>query len=328
MRRASRCFLAVAAAACAVFAPRAVQAQAYAERPITLVVASSPGGPADAAARLITDRMSAILGQQIVIEALPGAGGTIGMAHVARAAPDGYTLLIHQNGFAIAPALYDKLPFDVARDFVTVGLVNQSRTYLVGRKSLPASSFAELVAWAKEPGRSVKVAHPGKGTLGHFQMVTLARVLGIKADLIPYRGSAMALNDLLGGHIDITHVAAVVSAPYVRSGAIKAYAYTGEVRSDISDVATYAETGHPEMARSLWHALFAPAGTPRPILERLNAALSETLSDPRVVKAYADSGLEMFPREQWPLVAAQAKIREELKFYAQLARDNGMKPEP
>ena len=206
------------ALACVVFATHQAQAQNYPQRPITIIVASSAGGPADTAARLIVDRMSAAFGQQIIIETVAGAGGTIGMGRVARAAPDGYTLLIHQNGFAITPAIHDKLPFDTRKDFVAVGLVNQSRTFLLGRKSLDAKNFTELLAWMKLPATTVKIAHPGKGTLGHLQLAALARTLGIKADFIPYRGSAMALNDLLGGHIDITHVAAAVSAPYVSAG--------------------------------------------------------------------------------------------------------------
>jgi tripartite-type tricarboxylate transporter receptor subunit TctC len=179
----------------------------------------------------------------------------------------------------------------------------------------------------KVPGTTVKIAHPGKGTFGHLQLVTLARTLGINADFIPYRGAAMSLNDLLGGHIDITHVAAPVSAPYVRAGAIKGYAYTGETRSDISDVPTYAELGYPHMTRSIWHVLFAPAGTPRPILERLNAALGETLSDARVVRAYAEAGVEFFPKERWSLAAADEFVRDELEFYAKVVRESDIKPE-
>jgi tripartite-type tricarboxylate transporter receptor subunit TctC len=326
MARARLC-MTIAVTGWAVFVAHAAQAQSYPQRPITLIVASSAGGPADTAARLIVDRMSATLGQQIIIETVAGAGGTIGMARVARAAPDGYTLLVHQNGFAITPAIHDKLPFDTRKDFVAVGLVNQSRTYLVGRKSLEPKNFAELLAWMKVPGTSVKIAHPGKGTFGHLQLLLLARALGIQPDFIPYRGAAMALNDLLGGHVDITHVAAPVSAPYVRAGAIKGYAYTGESRSDISDVPTYAELGYPQIGRSLWHVLFAPAGTPRPILERLNAALSETLSDPRVLKGYADSGVETYPKERWSLEAADDFVRGELEFYAKVVRESDFKPE-
>ncbi len=156
------------------------QAQAYPSRPITVVVPSSAGGPADVAARLIGDKMSAVLGQQLVVETAPGAGGTIGMAKVARAAPDGYTLLIHQNGFAITPTLYSKLAFDTEKDFVTVGLVNQSAVILVSRKDLPANNFKELVAWAKGPGKPAKYAHPGAGTLGHLQTLMLVKSMGIE----------------------------------------------------------------------------------------------------------------------------------------------------
>ena len=312
-----------------LIAASAAIAQNYPQRPITLIVPSSAGGPADAAARLIVERMSQSLGQQIVIETAPGAGGTIGMVRAARAAPDGYTLLIHQNGFAIAPALYDKLAFDTAKDFVTVGLANQSRNFLVGRKSLPAKDFAELVAWMKGPGKPARLAHPGVGTFGHLQTLVLMRGLGAEANLIPYRGIAPAVNDLLGEHIDIVEVAAAVSGPHIKAGSIKAYAYTGAKRNaPFPDVPTYGELGYKEMEHPFWHALFAPAATPPAILERLNAALRETLSDPRVRKAYADSGVEAFPQEQWSLQAADAYVRRELENYARIVRENNIKAEP
>jgi tripartite-type tricarboxylate transporter receptor subunit TctC len=303
-------------------------AQPYPQRPIMLIVPSSAGGPADAAARLIVDRMSAILGQQIIIEAVPGAGGTIGMSRVARAAPDGYTLLIHQNGFAITPALYDKLGFDTAKDFVAVGLVNQSRNYLVGRKTLPAKTFAELVTWMKGPGSPAKLAHPGKGTFGHLQAVTLDRALDLKVNMIPYRGIAPAVNDLLGGHVDLAEVAAAVSGPHIRAGSLIAYAYTGETRKDLPDVPTYGELRLPQLERSFWHALFAPAGTPRPILDRLNAALRETLTDPRVLKSYTDSGVEPFPAAQSSIEAAQTFVKGEIAHYEKVVRENNIKAEP
>ena len=319
-----------AAAACLLGAfTYGAQAQAYPQRPITFIVPSSPGGPGDVTARLIADRMTASLGQQVVVETVPGAGGTIGMGRVARAAPDGYTLLIHQNGFAIAPALYEKLPFDTAKDFVTVGLVNLSHTYIVGRKSLPAKDFAELAAWMNGPGKPAKVAHPGMGTNGHLQTTMLVRAIGAEATLVPYRGIAPAVNDLLGEHIDVTQVGAAVAGPHIRAGNMRVYASTASKRTAaFPDVPTLGEVGYKQLERPFWHALFAPAATPRPILERLNVALRETLADPRVQKAYADAGVEAFPREQWPLEAADAYVRSELAFWGKVVRDNNIKAEP
>lgn len=306
-----------------------VHAQHYPQRPITIIVPSSPGGPADNAARLIADRMGAILGQPVIIETVPGAGGTIGMARVARAEPDGYTLLVHQNGFAITPALYDKLSFDAARDFVAIGLVNRSFTYFAGRKSLPAKNFAELVAWMKGPGKPVRFAHPGVGSNSHLQSLMFVRAVGAEATLIPYRGIAPAVNDLLGEHVDLTQVAAAVAAPHIRAGRMIAYASTASKRDPaFPEVPTLGEVGHPELERPFWHALFAPAATPKPVLERLNAALRETLADAQVRKLYADSGLEAFPPEQSSIDAANAFVRDEIAVYGRVVRENNIKLEP
>jgi tripartite-type tricarboxylate transporter receptor subunit TctC len=324
-----RNLLAIAAVAfgCALAAQGAV-AQSYPNRVITIIVPSSPGGPGDVSARLIAERLSASLGQQIVIETVPGAGGTIGMGRVARAAPDGYTLLVHQNGFAITPALYEKLNFDTAKDFVAVGLLNRSYTVFVGRKSLPANNFAELVAWMKGPGKPAKVAHPGKGTNGHLQTLMFVNAIGTEATFVPYRGIAPAVNDLLGEHIDVTQVGAAVAAPHIRAGSMKAYVSTASQRiAAFPDIPTLGEVGYKDLERQFWHALFAPAATPKPILERLNAALQETLADPRVQKAYADSGVEAYPPEQLSLDAANTFLREELAFWGKVVRDNNVKPD-
>jgi tripartite-type tricarboxylate transporter receptor subunit TctC len=264
-----------------------------------------------------------------VIETVPGAGGTIGMARVARAAPDGYTLLVHQNGFAITPALYDKLNFDTAKDFVAVGMVNQSFTYFVGRKSLPAKNFTELVAWMKGPGKPAKVGHPGVGTNGQLQSLMFVRAIGAEATLIPYRGIAPAVNDLLGEHIDITQVGAAVAGPHIRSGNMIAYTSTASKRSPLfPDVPTLGEVGYPNLERPFWHAMFAPTGTPRPVLERLNAALRDAINDPQVQKGYADSGLEAFTAEQSSIDAANKYIQGEIELWGKVVRENNVKLEP
>jgi tripartite-type tricarboxylate transporter receptor subunit TctC len=306
----------------------AAAAENYPDHPITLVVPSAAGGPADVSARLIADRLSTSLGQPVVVEDFPGAGGTIGMARVARAAPDGYTLLVHQTGFAITPALYAKLPFDTEKDFVPVGLLNQSSVYFVGRKSLPANNFADVVAWMKGPGKPAKFAHPGKGTTGHLQTIVLLHAIGADANLIPYRGIAPAVNDLLGEHIDLTEVGAATAGSLIRAGDIKAYASSGAVRDPaFPDIPTFAELGYKQLSRPFWHALFAPAGTPRPVLERINAALRETLADPTVEHNYARSGVAPYPEAQRSLEAAAAYVREEFDFWGKVVRANNIKVE-
>jgi tripartite-type tricarboxylate transporter receptor subunit TctC len=309
--------------------PRHVaMAQDYPTRTITIVVPSSAGGPADVSARLVVDRLSKALGQQLVIETAPGAGGTIGMGRVARAAPDGYTLLIHQNGFAVTPSLYAKLPFDTVKDFVTVGLVNRSTSILVGRKDLPPNTFGELVQWMKGPGKPAKVAHPGAGTIGHLTTTILLRTVGVEASLISYRGIAPAVNDLLGGHIDVASVALAVAAPLVQGGKLKAYASSASKRSTLlPQVPSYGEAGYPQLERPLWHALFAPAATPRPIVEKLNTALQETLSDEAVLKLYEKSGVEAYPKEFWSLKGAGDYVANEIEIWGKAVRDHKLRIE-
>jgi tripartite-type tricarboxylate transporter receptor subunit TctC len=321
----------IAVAACAVSLllgtpTGAAFAQAYPDKPITVIVPSSAGGPADVAIRLVNERLSAALGQPLVIETIAGAGGTIGMARVARAAPDGYTLLIHQTGFAITPAIYAKLNFDTAKDFVTVGLVNTSSTVLVGRGDIPAGTYQEFLAWARGPGKPIKHAHPGPGTTGHLFTVMHTKIIGAETSVISYRGIAPAVNDLLGGHIDIASVGTAVATPLIKSGKLKVFATTGVKRiTALPDVPTFGEVGHPELQREFWHALFAPVATPRPILEKLNAALNETLNDPKVIELYAKSSVEAHPANMRTLEAAHKYVLDELTFYGKVVRDNNVK---
>jgi tripartite-type tricarboxylate transporter receptor subunit TctC len=329
MRRALDWLTILTAASCCLWlalSPGGANAQAYPTRSITIVVPSAAGGPGDISARLIADRMTAALGQPVIVENLPGVGGTIGMAKVARAASDGYTLLVHQTGFAITPALYANLPFDPKKDFAIVGLVNRSSVYFVGRKSLEAKNLAELLAWMKGPGKPAKFAHPGAGTTGHLQSVVMLRTFGIEATLIPYRGIAPAVNDLLGGHIDVTQVGAATSGSLLRDGKIKAYASTGTERdAAFPDLPTFAELGYKHLSRPFWHALFAPAATPKPILEKLNAALGETLGDRIVQENYARSGVTAYPVVQRSIAAGSAYVQAEFEFWSRVVRDNNIK---
>ena len=304
-------------------------AQDYPHRIITLVVSAAAGGPGDNAARLIADRMSTALGQQVVVENVPGAGGVTGTSRVAHAAPDGYTLLVQQTGIAITPFIYSNLNFDVARDLTPVGLVNSSYSFLVGRKDLPPSTMPELVAYMKGPGHPLKFAHPGTGTLGELISVMLAKSVGTDVNLIPYRGGGPAMNDVLGGHVDLVWAASSTSAPLIKAGSVKAYAYgAGKRYASIPDVPSITELGYPELDIRFWHALFAPAATPKPIIDKLNAALRETLADPEVMKRYERTGVEPFPPEQRSVEAANAFFQAELKRWKQVIAENNIKPVP
>lgn len=305
-----------------------VGAEAYPQRIINLLVASAPGGPADSAARIIGGPMSAFLGQRIVIENVPGGGGMIGAARVAHANADGYTLLLHQTGLTIAPSLYPKLGFDVAKDFAPVGLVNTSYSVLVGRKSIPANDFKELIAWMKGPGRPVRFAHPGVGTLGHLATVLFAKSVKTDVNAIPYKGIGPAMADIIGDHVDLVLAGSISAAPLVNTGKVKAFANAADKRNPLlPNIPAVTEVGYPEIAIPFWHALYAPAATPRPILERLNEALRRALADPQVVNAYKESGTEAFPPDQWSIEAATAFVHRELDRWAKDVRENNVQVE-
>ncbi len=318
-------------AACVVAAAGAVLAQpasaeTFPQRVITLVAATAAGGPGDAVARIIADRMSAILGQQVVVENVAGGGGTIGAARVARAKPDGYTMLMHQTGITIAPALYPKLAYDVEKDLTAVGLVNISYTFLVGRKSLPAGDIKDLAAWMKGSGKPAKFAHPGTGSMGHLATVAFAKAIGAEIDPVPYRGIGPAMNDLMGEHVDLVWAGPATALPQIKSGNVKVYAYNGDKRSTVlPDVPSAGELGYKDVDVPFWQALFVPAATPKPIVDQLNAALRTALADPKVVKAFQDTGAEAFPADKLSPEAANAFIHNELVRWRKVVTENNIK---
>lgn len=318
------------AAACVINAsPSSADAQSYPQRFITLVAATAPGGPGDIAGRVIAEQMSKILGQQIVVENVSGGGGITGAARVARAEPDGYTILIHQTGITIAPALYPKLPFSLEKDLTAVGLVNTSYMFLVGRKSLPANNLRELVDWMKGPGRPARFAHPGAGSIGHLAMILLARSAAADISAVPYRGIGPAMSDILGEHVDLLWPGAVSAAPLIKAGKIKAFAYGGPTRSALApDVPSTSELGYADLDVALWHALFVPAATPQPIIQKLNAALREAIADPRVTKAFLEAGVEAFPPDKLTTEAANGFVKSELERWRRVVRENNIQVEP
>src|SRR6476646_8511950 len=214
-------------AVCALSGSAAL-AQTFPSRPITLVVPFAAGGATDAIARILADPLSHDLGQQIVIETVGGAGGMIGSARVARAAPDGYTILLHQVGLAAGMTLYPNPTFNAEKDLIGIGIVNTSASTIMARKTLPPNNMAELVKWLKEPGQNAKVAHAGVGSFGHLCGVLFIQAVGAKADQIPYRGGGPALNDLVAGHADLSCLSSAVVEQQVKAGNLKAYAIVGK----------------------------------------------------------------------------------------------------
>ena len=321
-----RAFAALLAAS--LIAAGAAAAQTYPTRAITLVIAFPPGGATDAVARPVAEAMSQTLGQQIVIEYVGGAGGTIGAARVARAAPDGYTILIHQTGLAVGMSLYPKLSFDAEKDFEGIGIVANMATVMVGRATLPANSLPELIRWMKEPGTTAKMAHAGVGSFGHVCGVMFVQEIGAKADQIPYRGGGPVLNDVIAGHADLSCLSAAVAVELVKAGKLKGYAVFGNKRfGGLPAVPHFVETGYRTLDLPFWQTLFAPAGTPRPVIDRLNAALREALSNPRVLDAFEKNGIEAYPAAEQTPEAAMTLLKREVKRWGDVVRAHNMTPQ-
>jgi len=315
--------LAMTILAASTLATGAASAQTYPDHPITLLVAFPPGGADDAIARLLQDPMQKALGQPIVIENIGGAGGTLAAAKAARAAPDGYTIMLHQDSLAAAMTLYPDRTFDAQKDFITIGLVNTAATTFAGRPTLPANDFKAVLAWMKTPGQNAKIGHPGVGSFGHLADVLAVQELGVKVTQVPYRGAGPALNDLLGGQVDLSIISAVVAGPLVKAGKMKAYAVIGSKRfAGLPDLPTFAELGYKKLNIDFWHMLLAPAGTPRPIVDKLNGALRVALDDAKLKKLFADGGMDLYPREQETPEAAAALLKSEIKLWGDVIRAN------
>ena len=318
----ARAFAVALFAACTLTIGSAL-ADDYPNRPVTMIVAFPPGGADDATARIIQDAMQKALGQTIVIQNIGGAGGMIAADKAAHSDPDGYTILLHQDALAAGMALYPNHTFDAEKDFAPIGLVNTTINTIAGRPTLPANNFKELLRWMKKPGRSAKIGHPGVGSFGHLGEVLVFQEMGVKVTQVPYRGAGPALVDLLAGQVDLGPISAVVAQPLVKSGKLKAYAVIGTKRfAGLPQLKTMAELGYKSLDIDFWHMLLAPAGTPRPIIDKLNAALRVALADPKVKKLYADGGMDEYPADKETPEAASALLKSEIKRWGDVVRSN------
>ncbi len=315
--------LAAALVSACTLATGTASAQTYPDRPVTMIVAFPPGGADDATARIIQDAMEKALGQPIVIQNIGGAGGMIAAAKAAHAEPDGYTILLHQDALAAGMTLYPDHMFDAEKDFVAIGLVNTTINTLAGRPTLPPNNFDELLRWMKRPGRTIKVGHPGVGSFGHLGEVLIFQELGVKVTQVPYRGAGPALVDLLAEQVDLGPISAVVAQPLVKAGKLKAYAVIGTKRfAGLPQLKTMGELGYKNLDIDFWHMLLAPAGTPRPIVDKLNSALRAALADAKVRKTYADGGMDEYPPDQETPEAASALLKREIKLWGDVIRAN------
>ena len=266
-------------------------AQAYPTKPITLVVPFSAGGPTDVVARLLGAAMTRSLGQTIVVENKPGAGGTIAAAYTARATPDGYTFLIHHNGMATAPALYRKLSYNPLTDFEYVSQVIDVPMTLVGRKNLPAKDFKALMAYAQTQGDKVNLAHAGLGAVSHLCGMLLRQAMGTEMTTIPFQGTGPAMNALLGGQVDLLCDQTTSTTPYIKAASVKLYGVTTPARlAMLPDTPTLAEQGLTGFQMVVWHGIYAPKDTPKEAIDKFGAALKAALHDPAVAERLTELG--------------------------------------
>jgi len=305
----------------AIFSAATAQAQSYPTRPVTIIVPYPAGGPTDQVARQIAPKLAARLGQSFVVENVSGGGTNIAGQRVARSAPDGTMLFIHNLQISANVALYKSLPFDTEKDFLPIAMINSNPLVLVGRKTLEAQTLPELVAWMKK--NPARIGHPGVGSTGHLATALLAQALGVEVTHIPYRGAAPMLQDTLGGHIDLFFATPQQVIGQFASGEVKVFGITSKDASpQFPGVPSFVATYGPKLAIDFWQIMLAPAGTPKPIVDAIDRALQEALDDPEILKVWAQSGMAPYPKMQRTPAGATAYLKSEIDRWGQVVRDN------
>jgi tripartite-type tricarboxylate transporter receptor subunit TctC len=318
--------LAAAAAALPVL-PRLAQAQAFPTRTITIVEPFAAGGPLDTIGRILAERMKISLGQPVVIENVPGASGTLALARVVRAAPDGYTISHGSTPTHVFTGAIFKLSFDLERDFQPISLLGTAPLLIVIKKSLPANDLKEFIAWLKANPDKASQGTGGVAATSHLAGKFFQQVTGTRFALVPYRGAGPAMQDLIAGQIDLMIDPAANTLPHARAGRIKALAVTAKTRMLAApDIPTVDEAGLPGFHVENWQGFFAPRGTPRPIIDTLNAAAVETLADRAVRARLHDLGQEIFPRAQQTPEALAAIHRASIEKWWPIIKAAGINP--
>jgi tripartite-type tricarboxylate transporter receptor subunit TctC len=288
---------------------------------ISLVVPFAAGGPTDSIARLIAVPMGQSLGQTVVVENVPGAGGTIASTKVARAAPDGYTIYIHHMGMATAQALYDKLPYDPMTSFEYIGQVADVPMVLLGKKDLPANNFKELEAYIRANGSKVTMANAGPGAVSQLCGLLFQSRMGVRLTNIPYKGTGPALTDLLGGQVDLLCDQTTQTIPYIKDGRVKAFGTTTMKRLPaIPNVPTLNEQGLKGFEVKVWHGVYAPKGTPKSVLDKINAALKKALNNPDVKKRLDDANIDIVSMDKVSANGLKDHLEKEINVWGPVIR--------
>jgi tripartite-type tricarboxylate transporter receptor subunit TctC len=303
----------------------AASAESYPTRPVTVVVPFSAGGPTDTVTRLISEVMSKDLGQQVVVENVGGAGGTLGAARVAKAAPDGYTLLLHHIGMATSATLYRKLPYDAQKDFEYIGLVTDVPMTIVGRANLEAKDLKGLIDYIKANKEKVTYANAGIGAASHLCGMLFMSAIETQVTTVPYKGTGPAMTDLLGGQVDFMCDQTTNTTNQIKGGKIKAFATTTAKRlAALPDVPTATEGGLKDFQVGIWHGLYAPKGTPKEITDRLVASLQKALKDENVKARFAELGTEPATEADASPAALKTKVETEIARWAPVIKAAGV----
>jgi tripartite-type tricarboxylate transporter receptor subunit TctC len=301
------------------------EAQDYPKKPVTIVVPFAAGGPTDTVARLLGVAMGKTLRTQMIVENVGGAGGTIGAARVAKAAPDGYTVLLHHIGQSTAPALYRKLPYDAIADFQPVGLINETPMTLVARKDFPPKNLRELIAYVKVNKDKVSYANAGLGAASHLCGMLFMSAIDTDLTTVPYKGTGPAMNDLLGGQVDFMCDQTTNTTSQIKGGKIKVYGVTTKARvPSLPDVPTMQEAGLPGFEVSVWHGLYAPKGTSPAVVTQLTKALQDALKDATVKQRFAELGAEPVPDGRATPDALRTHLKAEIDKWGPIIRKAGV----
>ena len=305
--------------------PFALSQNAFPDKTVTLIVPFAAGGPTDVVARMIAVPMGKSLGQTVIVENTVGAGGTIASTKVARAAPTGYTIFIHHMGMATAPALYRKLSYDPMKDFEYIGQVVDVPMTLLARKDFPANNFNELLTYVKANKEKVSLANAGLGAVSHLCGLLFMSQIGVELNTIPYKGTGPAMNDLLGGQVDLLCDQTTQTVPMIKEGRVKVFGVTSLKRlSALPNVPTLDEQGLKGFEVKVWHGMYAPKGTPAPVIEKINVALRAAMQDPMVKQRLKDLSSDIPSSEKMSPAGLKSHLEAEINKWGPVIKKAGI----